>query len=49
MPDKEDRVGSLIITTKEVFDIENKEHINKANDIEICLRDLQFLPLLREV
>ncbi|PHM37588.1 hypothetical protein Xmau_03805 [Xenorhabdus mauleonii] len=49
IPDKEDRVGSLIVTTKEVFDIENKEHINKANDIEICLRDLQLLPLLREV
>ncbi|PHM45105.1 hypothetical protein Xmau_01312 [Xenorhabdus mauleonii] len=47
--DKEDQIGTLIITTKEIFDIENKEHINKANDIEICLRDLQLLPLLSEV
>ncbi|OHV57244.1 hypothetical protein BB987_21180, partial [Photorhabdus temperata] len=43
--DKNHKKGSLIITTKDIFDIENQEHINKANDIEICLRDLQILPL----
>ncbi|MBD2781620.1 hypothetical protein [Xenorhabdus szentirmaii] len=47
--DKEGQIGTLIVTTKEIFDIENKEHINKANDIEICLRDLQLLPLLSEI
>ncbi|WP_047684609.1 MULTISPECIES: immunity 52 family protein [Xenorhabdus] len=47
--DKHGSKGSLIITTKEIFDIENKAHINKANDIEICLRDLGLLPLYSEV
>ncbi|TNH43452.1 immunity 52 family protein [Photorhabdus luminescens] len=47
--DKNDKKGSLIITTKDIFDIENQEHINKANDIEICLRDLQILPLMTEL
>ncbi|PHM50532.1 Imm52 family immunity protein [Xenorhabdus miraniensis] len=47
--DKEGREGSLIITTKEIFDIKNQNHINKANDIEICLRDLQLLPLMAEI
>ncbi|OCA55745.1 immunity 52 family protein [Photorhabdus namnaonensis] len=47
--DKNDKKGSLIITTKDIFDIENQEHINKANDIEICLQDLQILPLITEV
>ncbi|MDX7992698.1 Imm52 family immunity protein [Xenorhabdus littoralis] len=47
--DKEGQIGTLIVTTREIFDIENQEHINNANDIEICLRDLQLLPLLSEV
>ncbi|MCC8413285.1 immunity 52 family protein, partial [Photorhabdus laumondii] len=47
--DKNNKKGSLIITTKDIFDIENQEHINKANDIEICLRDLQILPLITEI
>ncbi|KAA1183188.1 immunity 52 family protein [Photorhabdus heterorhabditis] len=47
--DKNDKNGSLIITTKDIFDIENQKHINKANDIEICLRDLQILPLITEL
>ncbi|NHB61916.1 immunity 52 family protein [Photorhabdus sp. RW14-46] len=47
--DKNDKKGSLIITTKDIFDIENQDHINKANDIEICLRDLQILPLMTEL
>ncbi|WP_334223452.1 immunity 52 family protein [Photorhabdus bodei] len=47
--DKNDKKGSLIITTKDIFDIENQKHINKANDIEICLRDLQILPLMTEL
>ncbi|WP_445375506.1 immunity 52 family protein [Photorhabdus tasmaniensis] len=47
--DKNDKKGSLIITTKDIFNIENQEHINKANDIEICLRDLQILPLMTEL
>ncbi|MGJ0624048.1 immunity 52 family protein [Xenorhabdus bovienii] len=49
IPDKKNNIGTLIITTKDIFDIENKEHINKANDIEICLRDLGLLPLISEV
>ncbi|OTA18710.1 hypothetical protein Xbed_03063 [Xenorhabdus beddingii] len=47
--DKNRNKGSLIITTKDIFDIENQAHINKANDIEICLRDLQILPLISEI
>ncbi|MCC8459968.1 Imm52 family immunity protein [Photorhabdus aegyptia] len=47
--DKNDKKGSLIITTKDIFDIDNQKHINKANDIEICLRDLQILPLITEI
>ncbi|OTA18707.1 hypothetical protein Xbed_03060 [Xenorhabdus beddingii] len=47
--DKNSEKGSLIITTKDIFDIENQAHINKANDIEICLRDLQILPLISEI
>ncbi|PHM50527.1 Imm52 family immunity protein [Xenorhabdus miraniensis] len=47
--DKNGEKGSLIITTKEIFNIENQNHINKANDIEICLRDLGILPLYSEV
>nr|WP_277749764.1 Imm52 family immunity protein [Photorhabdus laumondii] len=39
----------MIITTKDIFDIKNQKHINKANDIEICLRDLQILPLMTEL
>ncbi|OCQ50500.1 hypothetical protein Ppb6_04275 [Photorhabdus australis subsp. thailandensis] len=35
--DKNDKKGSLIITTKDIF------------DIEICLRDLQILPLMTEL
>ncbi|WP_426575250.1 immunity 52 family protein (plasmid) [Xenorhabdus stockiae] len=49
IPDKKGKIGTLIITTKEIFDIENPSHINKANDIEICLRDLQALPLIAEI
>ncbi|PHM72399.1 Imm52 family immunity protein [Xenorhabdus sp. KJ12.1] len=49
LDDKNGEKGSLIITTKEIFDIENQSHINKANDIEIGLRDLQVLPLIAEV
>ncbi|CDL84285.1 Imm52 family immunity protein [Xenorhabdus szentirmaii] len=49
IPDKAGNVGTLIIATKDIFDIDNKEHINKSNDIEICLRDLQLLPLIAEI
>ncbi|PHM74768.1 Imm52 family immunity protein [Xenorhabdus cabanillasii] len=49
IPDKAGKVGTLIITTKDIFDVENQDHINKANDIEICLRDLQLLPLMSEI
>ncbi|AYA39115.1 immunity 52 family protein [Xenorhabdus nematophila] len=49
VPDKEGKAGTLVITTKNIFDIENQDDIDRANDIEICLRDLGLLPLISEV
>ena len=40
--------GSLIITTAEVFDTKNKEHIKRANAIETRLVDQDLLPTMSE-
>lgn len=41
--------GTIIVSTEEIFDGSNKEHIAKANDIEIKLLDLGLLPLMTEL
>ncbi|MDZ3240547.1 immunity 52 family protein [Klebsiella pneumoniae] len=41
--------GTIIVSTEEIFDGNNKEHIGKANDIEIKLLDLGLLPLMTEL
>ncbi|WP_095925799.1 Imm52 family immunity protein [Rahnella victoriana] len=41
--------GTIIVSTEELFDGENEEHIAKSNDIEIKLLDLGFLPLMTEL
>ncbi|ELY2698201.1 immunity 52 family protein, partial [Cronobacter sakazakii] len=38
-----------VVSTDEIFDGNNIEHIRKANDIEIRLLDLGFLPLMTEL
>ncbi|MCG7780637.1 Imm52 family immunity protein [Lelliottia amnigena] len=45
----EKQKGTIIISTSDVFDGTNKEHIGKANDIEIKLLDLGLLPLMTEL
>ncbi|SDF69889.1 Immunity protein 52 [Massilia sp. PDC64] len=40
--------GSLIVTVSEVFDVQNPEHIKKANAIETRLVDQDLLPTNRE-
>lgn len=45
----EKQKGTIIISTLDVFDGRNKEHISKANDIEIKLLDLGLLPLMTEL
>ncbi len=37
--------GSTIVTTKELFDISNKEHIKRANQIEMDMNDLGLLAM----
>ncbi|MXE01434.1 hypothetical protein FQZ98_26725, partial [Escherichia coli] len=44
--DGEKQRGTIVVSTEEVFDGNNKEHIGKSNDIEIRLLDLGLLPLL---
>ncbi|MCT8350977.1 MULTISPECIES: immunity 52 family protein [Photorhabdus] len=46
--DKE-QLGTLIITKKGIFDGENQDDIDKANDVEIQLLNLGLLPLMTEV
>ncbi|NHB90608.1 Imm52 family immunity protein [Photorhabdus cinerea] len=46
--DKE-QPGTLIITKKGIFDGENQDDIDKANDVEIQLLNLGLLPLITEV
>ena len=43
------QIGTIIVSTEEIFDGNNKEHISKANDIEIKLLDLGLLPLMTEL
>lgn len=43
------RTGTIVVSTEEIFDGNNKDHIGKANDIEIRLLDLGLLPLLTEL
>jgi len=38
------RQGSLIVTVAEVFDVQNPEHVKKANAIETRLVDQDLLP-----
>lgn len=47
--DGEKQKGTIIVSTEEIFDGNNKEHIGKANDIEIKLLDLGLLPLMTEL
>lgn len=47
--DGEKQKGTIVVSTEEIFDGNNKEHIGKANDIEIKLLDLGLLPLMTEL
>ncbi len=47
--DGEKQKGTIVVSTEEVFDGNNKDHIGKANDIEIRLLDLGLLPLMTEL
>ncbi|WP_448949750.1 hypothetical protein [Klebsiella pneumoniae] len=47
--DGDNQKGTIIVSTEEIFDGNNKEHIGKANDIEIKLLDLGLLPLMTEL
>lgn len=38
------RRGTLVVSTTETFDAENKDHVKRANDIEIRLADQDLLP-----
>ena len=41
--------GTIRISTCDIFDGSKKEHIEKANDIEIRLLDIGMLPLMTEL
>ncbi|UNK21964.1 Imm52 family immunity protein [Yersinia intermedia] len=45
----EKQKGTIVVSTIDIFDGRNKEHIGKANDVEIKLLDLGFLPLMTEL
>lgn len=47
--DSEKQKGTIVVSTEEIFDGNNKDHIGKANDIEIRLLDLGLLPLMTEL
>ena len=47
--DGEKQKGTIVVSTEDVFDGSNKDHICKANDIEIKLLDLGLLPLMTEL
>ena len=36
--------GTLVVSTLETFDAENKEHVRRANDLEVRLADQDLLP-----
>lgn len=46
--DGKKRQGTLIVTTTDTFDVNNPDHIKKANAIETRLVDQDLLPTLRE-
>lgn len=41
--------GTIVVSTEEIFDGNNKEHIGRSNNIEIKLLDLGLLPLMTEL
>ncbi|ELY2477479.1 immunity 52 family protein [Cronobacter sakazakii] len=43
------QTGTIVVSTDEIFDGNNTEHIRKANDIEIRLLDLGLLPLMTDL
>ncbi|KMK07221.1 hypothetical protein ABW07_18420 [Pluralibacter gergoviae] len=45
----EKQKGTIFVSTENIFDGNNKEHIGKSNDIEIKLLDLGLLPLMTEL
>lgn len=45
----EKHIGTIVISTGDVFDGRNNQHICKANGIEIKLLDLGLLPLMTEL
>ncbi|MEZ2605071.1 Imm52 family immunity protein [Kluyvera intermedia] len=47
--DDEKQKGTIVVSTEEIFDGGNADHIGKANDIEIRLLDLGLLPLMTEL
>ncbi|WP_259281644.1 immunity 52 family protein [Atlantibacter hermannii] len=47
--DGKQQKGTIVVSTEEIFDGNNKEHVGKANDIEIKLLDLGLLPLMTEL
>lgn len=47
--DCREQKGTIVVSTEDIFDGSNKEHIGKANDIEIKLLDLGLLPLITEL
>ena len=47
--DGDKQKGTIVISTEDIFDGSNKEHIAKANDLEIRLLDLGLLPLMTEL
>jgi len=47
--DGEEQKGTIVVSTEDIFDGSNKEHIGKANDLEIRLLDLGLLPLITEL
>jgi hypothetical protein len=45
---KKGNAGTLVISTTDVFDVDNQEHVNNANAIETRLVDQDLLPTFRE-
>jgi len=43
------QIGTIVVSTEEMFNGNNNEHIAKSNDIEIRLLDLGLLPLMAEL
>lgn len=47
--DGDKQKGTIVVSTEDIFDGSNKEHIARANDLEIRLLDLGLLPLMTEL